>query len=168
MADYLDSFFGHVKTGGKPHFRGPLNWQVLDISETIKAALMDIHVIGNTSVNNPCLKKLAFFPISDTQIVCLFFDFGGILINGSDPVDPTPMLELADKIINSFRLEVGPKTLANWNAVKATCPDMSVTREFGELKWPIKIKDIGKAQPLPDESGLGVELIERERGGVEE
>jgi len=161
IVDYLHSYFGHVKTGGKPHFRGPLNWKILDISDTIKAAIMDIHVIGNTSINNPCLKKMIFFPISDTQIINLYFDFGGTLISGRDRVNPTPMLELADKIIASFRLEVGPKTLADWNAVKAVCPDMSITPEFGELKWPINPKDIGKAQPLPEEPKPSVELIER-------
>jgi len=164
IADYLNSFYGHVKTGRKPHYRGPLNWKILDISDTIKAALMDIHVIGNTSINNPCLKKMIFFPISDTQIINLYFDFGGTLISGRDPVNPAPMLELADKIIASFRLDVGPKTLVDWNAVKAVCPDMSITPEFGEFKWPINPKDIGKAQPLPEESKPSVELIERGKG----
>jgi hypothetical protein len=163
VVDYLNSYFGHVKTGQKPHFRGPLNWKILDISDTIKAALMDIHVIGNTSINNPCLKKMIFFSISDTQIINLYFDFGGTLISGRDPVNPAPMLELADKIIASFRLEVGPKTLADWNAVKAICPDMSITPEFGELKWPVNPKDIGKAQPLPQESKSSVKLIERDK-----
>ena len=161
IVDYLNSYFGHVKTGGRPHFRGPMNWRILDISDTIKAALMDIHVIGNTSKENPKLNRLVFFPISDRKLVCLFFDFGGTPIYKAGRVNPAPMLELADKIIASFRLEVGPKTLADWNAVKAICPDMSITPEFGELKWPINPKDIGKAQPLPQESKPSVELIER-------
>jgi hypothetical protein len=164
IVDYLNSFFGHVKTGGKPHFRGPLNWKVLDINDTIKAALMDIHVIGNTSKENPKLNRLVFFPISNKKLVCLFFDFGGTPIYKVNRVNPTPMLELADKIIASFRLEIGPQTLADWNAVKAVCPDMSITPEFGELKWPINPKDIGKAQPLPEESKPLVELIERGKG----
>lgn len=163
VTDYLNSYYGHIKTGGKPHYRGPLNWKVLDISSTIKAVLMDIHVIGNTSKEKPDLKRLAFFPISNTQIVCLSFNFGGVSIYKKEPVDPTPMLELFDKIIGTFKLEVGPKTLANWNAVKASCPDMSITQEFGELKWPIEKKDIGKAQPLPEDFAPSIDLPERQK-----
>ena len=35
---------------------------------------------------------------------------------------------------------------AHWNEVKKDCLDMSLTTEFGELKWPLKPADAGKRQ----------------------
>lgn len=58
--------------------------------------------------------------------------------------DQTPIIDLMQSIINSFRLEVGPDMQAQWDEVKAYCPDMSLTTEFGELKWPVNPKDVGK------------------------
>ena len=74
------------------------------------------------------------------------FDMLGTSLD--DPiVDDSPLFDLINKIINSFSLELGPQTLSQWQTVKEHCPDMSLTPEFGELKWPIKPEDVGKAQP---------------------
>ncbi len=41
--------------------------------------------------------------------------------------------------------------LADWKSVNADCPDMQLSENFAELKWPIKPEDVGKAQPIKKE-----------------
>ena len=147
IADYLNSYFGHKKSARKPRYRGPLNWQVLPISSSIKAVCFDIHDIGITSKENPNLLRLVAFPVSDSQFILLKFNFGGTLVYSKERVDAVNMFKLTDAIMNSFSLEVGEQTQAKWNDVQKQCGDMSLTSEFSEFKWPIKPADIGKVQP---------------------
>ena len=65
------------------------------------------------------------------------FNFGGTEIY-RDEVCAKPLFKLCDSIINSFRLDVGAQTQAEWDKVKATCTDMSITETMGEFPWPLK------------------------------
>lgn len=144
IADYLSSYYGHEKMGRKPRYRGPLNWCLLPISSSITAVCLDIHKIEQ-SVENPCLHRHVFFPVSHNRFIDIVFNYGGTRIV-EDTVNPQPMFDLNEAIINSFKLEVGPTMQAQWDEVKAYCPNMSLTTEFAELKWPIKPEDVGKVQ----------------------
>ncbi|TVZ38952.1 hypothetical protein P886_3338 [Alteromonadaceae bacterium 2753L.S.0a.02] len=137
IANNLDYRYGYHKNGRKPHYRGPLNWRVLAISKSIQAIVCDIHQIGNSSIENPLLVRLMFFPITPHAFIDIAFSFGGTEIY-NNTVCAEPMFKLCDSIINSFKLEVGPQTQEEWDKVKTTCPDMSLTDSFGELKWPLK------------------------------
>lgn len=141
IADSLDNCYGYSRTstGKKPHHRGPLNWRVLPISSSIQAVVCDIHTIGNTNKDNPKLTRELYIPISEHQLICIHFSFGGTSIYHDD-IRSKPMFELCNSIIDSMRLEVGEQTQAEWNKVKATCPDMSITETFGELPWPLKVE----------------------------
>jgi len=46
------------------------------------------------------------------------------------------MEALANDIINSFSLTLGPKTQAQLDQFKSDCPDMSLSNTFAPLKWP--------------------------------
>lgn len=135
VADYLDGRYGYNKIGRKPMYRGPLNWRILPLSSSIQAVVCDVHQIGNGAKDNPWLHRLIFFPVSPTQFICINFDFGGVEIYRDD-VRAKPLLKLCDSIIETFHLEVGEQTLKEWNKVKATCPDMSITQTMGEFPWP--------------------------------
>ena len=150
VADYLDSNYGHRKVGRNPHYRGPLNWGVLNISPTIQAALFDIHTIGNTCKENPGLEQLIVFPISPNQLVKIMLIYDGSYI-GEPVIDLQPLYNLANDVIRSFRLEVGPTLLKQWQEANADSQDTALTSSFAELKWPINPKDIGKAGPLVEE-----------------
>jgi hypothetical protein len=148
IADYLNSSYGLRKMGRKPRYRGPMNWRTLSISSSVRAVCFDLHKIEQ-SVENPALTRHIIFPISHNRFVDIEFHYGGMrLIDSSS--DITPLLDLNEAIMNSFSLEVGPTMQAQWDEVKAYCPDMSLTTEFAELKWPIKPEDVGKVQdPAP-------------------
>ncbi|WP_028875481.1 hypothetical protein [Teredinibacter turnerae] len=137
IANYLDHRYGYYRNGRKPRYRGPLNWRVLPISKSIQAVICDIHQIGNSSIDNPLLLRLVFFPVTPQTFIYITFSFGGTEIY-NNKVCAEPMFKLCDSIINSFHLDVGAKTQAEWEKVKATCPDMSITDSFGELPWPLK------------------------------
>lgn len=164
IADYLNSYYGHEKSGSKPSYRGPLNWKILPISSSIKAVCCDIHFIGNTSKDSPKLLRQIFFPITDNQFIRLHFDFGGTLVYQKDRLDAVNMFELTDSIIKSFSLDVGMHTQNSWDDVKIQCPDMSLSLEFGELKWPVKPDDIGKvqAEEIKEADILKIDNVENE------
>ncbi|WP_320820422.1 hypothetical protein [Thalassolituus sp.] len=144
IANYLDKTYGYDRSGKKPHYRGPLNWRVLPISSSLQAVVCDIHQIHNGSKENPSVSRLVFFPVSKHQFVRVLFDFGGISIH--DEIRAKPLFALCDSIIDSMRLNVGKSTQAQWDQVKATCPDMSLTENFGELPWPL-IKEKPSKKP---------------------
>ncbi|WP_018415678.1 hypothetical protein [Teredinibacter turnerae] len=137
IANFLDNRFGYQKNGRNSHYRGPLNWRSLPLSNSIQAVVCDIHQIGNSSKDDPLLIRLVFLPTTPNSFIYIAFDFAGTKIN-RDKVCAEPMFKLCDSIINSFHLDVGAKTQAEWDKVKATCPDMSITDSFGELPWPLK------------------------------
>lgn len=138
VASVLDCYYGYhqFNTKKRAFFRGPLNWRVLPISKSIQAIVCDIHAIGNGGKDNPHLYREIYIPVSATQILSIDLDFGGVNIY-QDEVCSKPMFELCDSIIDSLQLEVGEQTQAEWDKVKATCPDMSITETFGELPWPL-------------------------------
>lgn len=145
VANYLDDSYGYETNGSgkKPHYRGPLNWHLLGLTSSIKAITCDVHEVGNGSKENPLLHRLIFFPVAENRFVRLNFNFGGTEIY-RDEVRAKPLFELCDSIISSFRLEVGQQTLAEWEKVKASCPDMSLTETMMEFPWPLKYEKPSK------------------------
>ncbi len=147
ISDFLDNFYGYTRSGKKPHYRGPLNWRVLPLSPSIQGVVCDIHCIGNSSKENPTLHRTVFLPVSPKRFIRIIFDFGGTAIYQDEMCAP-PLFKLCDSIIDSMRLQVGKSTQAEWDKVKATCPDMSITETFGELPWPL-IKEKPSKKPKP-------------------
>lgn len=141
----LDIGYGYHKTGNGrgPHFRGPLNWQVLSLSESIKGIVCDIHCIGNSSRDNPTLHRKVYFPISHNQLILLVLDFGGTSIL-EDEVRSKPLFSLCNSIINSLKLEVGKQTLSKWEEISEATSDMSIVDSFPELPWPLKLEKQSK------------------------
>lgn len=136
VSDHLDFVYGYQRWGKKAIYRGPLNWHVLSLSSTVQAIVCDVHEIHNGGKDNPSLHRSIFFPVSEYQFVDVFFDFGGEAIY-RDTLRAKPLLSLCDSIIDSMTLDVGRLTLAKWEKVRETCPDMSLSEEFGEFPWPL-------------------------------
>lgn len=138
IANHLNLVFGYEKNGAgtKAHYRGPLNWQVLPISDSIKAVVCDIHTVGNSNKENPLLDRYLYFPIAPNKFIQLGFNFGGTEIF-RDALRYKPQHELCNSIIDSMRLEVGAQTKAEWEKVKETCPDISIAETMGEFEWPL-------------------------------
>jgi hypothetical protein len=135
LSDFLDHAYGYDRSGKRPHYRGPLNWSVLPMSPTVHGIVCDIHQIHNGSRDNPVVTRLVFFPVTSSQFIRVSFSFGGLDIH--DEVRAKPIFALCDSIIDSMRLEVGLSTQAEWNKVKESCPDMSLSETMGEFKWPL-------------------------------
>ena len=98
--------------------------------------------------------QLFAFPIGKQQ----FIVFTVPQHNGGSPTSKTlnnsEIEKMVEATFGSMKLELGQQTIADCGAVKATCPDMSLTPAFGLLKWPIKIEDVGKAPRLPEQDDL--------------
>lgn len=138
VADILDGSYGYRKNGSgrKAHYRGPLNWRVLPLSDSIQGVVCDVHCVGNSCNEDPTLHRLVYIPVTPSLMLSIILDFGGAGIY-TDEIRSKPLFELCNSIIDSMRLEVGEHTQAEWDKVKATCPDMSITDTFGELPWPL-------------------------------
>ncbi len=160
IANYLDISYGYDKAGRKPRYRGPLNWRVLPLSSSIQAVVCDIHHIGNSSKENPDLQRQIYFPITPQNMIRINFDFGDIDIY-RDEVRAKPLFKLCDSIIETFRMEVGKNTQAEWDKVKATCPDMSITDTFGELPWPLTLEKPSKGPKEKDITPSQAALIDQ-------
>lgn len=136
IADFLSSYFGHEKSGRKAYYRGPLHWETMALCESIYAASFDI-----CSEVDGSIKKYVVFPVSHDRFISIRFSG---FFEDEKRYDQTPLINLMKSITNTFRLEVGPDMQAQWDEVKAYGADMSLTNEYGELKWPIKPEDVGK------------------------
>ncbi|MDO6423450.1 hypothetical protein [Saccharophagus degradans] len=159
VANILDAGYGYERngTGKKAHYRGPLNWKVLPISSTVQGVVCDVHCIGNTSVENPVLLRQVYFPVSSNQLIRIKFEFGGTKIY-LDKVCAPRLFELCDSIINSLQLDVGETMLAEWNKVKESCPNMSITPTLGEFPWPLKLDKASKKQKEIDITPIQAKL----------
>jgi hypothetical protein len=143
-SDYFDHAYGYRRSGKQPHFRGPVNWSVLPLSESIQGALFDLHFIANEGRDNPSLTRVVSYPITAQNFIVIYFDLRGVDLQNE--IRAKPLFALCDSIIDSMRLEVGASTQAEWDKVKAICPDMSLTESFGELPWPL-IKEKPNKKP---------------------
>ena len=105
------------------------------MSPTVHGIVCDIHQIHNGSRDNPVVTRLVFFPVTTSQFIRVSFSFGGLDIH--DEVRAKPIFALCNSIIDSMRLEVGKSAQAEWDKVKETCPDMTLSDTMGEFKWPL-------------------------------
>lgn len=161
VADWLDSYYGHRKSGRSSLFAGPKDWKILGISKTIKAISMEVHKI-EFSRENPVIYKNIFFPISGNRFINITFNFSGLRRN-ENYTDATPVFDLCDKIMESFKLEVGPESLAQWQSIADTCPDMSLAPTFGELKWPIRKSRKKNQESEKEINPKPIDLIENDK-----
>ena len=142
IADFLSSRYGFDKIGREARYRGPLNWKIIMISPTLQAASFEVFDGQGSEII-----KHVVFPVSHDRFVCI--SFVGLYQRDIN-YDQTPLINLMESIIDSFTFEVGPIMQAQWNEVKSYCPDMSLTAQYGELKWPIKPENVGKPiEPSP-------------------
>ncbi len=135
IADYMDHSYGYQRYGKRADCRAPLNWEVLRLSESIQGVKFDFHHIANGGRDNPELVRVVVFPINSSQFVIVYFDMATLLLH--DEVTTKPTIALCDSIIDSMRLNVGKKTLSEWEKVKDNCPDMSLSETMGEYQWPL-------------------------------
>jgi hypothetical protein len=130
LSNYLNTQYGHEHDSkGVARYTAPINWQV---HQQLPVFSVSFDVEGNNA--DFCY----FFPISDTHFIRLNFFFYG----GSDIKFKEEMKVLAKEIIQSVTLELGPQSQAQWDRVKAECPDMNLSESFAPLQWPIKPEDI--------------------------
>ena len=142
IADFLSSRYGFEKIDREARYRGPLSWKIIMISPTVQAASFEVFDGQGSEIT-----KHVVFPVSHDRFVCI--SFGGLYQRDMN-YDQTPLINLLESIIDSFTLEVGPTMQAQWNEIKSFCPDMSLTAEYGELKWPIKPESVGNSvEPSP-------------------
>jgi len=138
LANYLNTRYGHEQTDGVADYRAPVSWQVHQQLPVFSASFEIGGINGDL---------FYVFPISDTHFIKLSFN----LSNWDNLREE--MRAVAKQIIESLTLELCAESQAQWDRVKATCPDMQLSETFAPLQWPIKPEDIEKpAVEMPNEN----------------
>lgn len=130
IANFLDTRYGYKEYRGTPRYRAPVNWTVHD-SLPVFSASFDVK--GSN-------ERLYFvFPVSDDAFIQLVVRYSG----GGEALR-SHMETIAKQIVNSVSVELSPEAQAQWDRVKSECPNMSLSKTFAPLDWPIKPEDIEK------------------------
>lgn len=128
ITNYLNTLYGFKDSLGKATYQAPINWRTHS-NLPVFSASFDI---------KPSNESLLYvFPISHRHFVKMEFAYIGI----GDKLRQQ-MEALANRIIDSVTLELGPETQSQWDEISAQCADMSLCEEFPPLKWPIKREEI--------------------------
>jgi hypothetical protein len=140
IADYLNSYYAHEVDAEGPTNIGPLNWQPVQ-NFPAPAARFTLEATRKRE-----RKHYFCFPITDHHIAMVIFTVSPY----SEKLSLQPMHELMENIIASIKLELSPEAQTQLDAVKAQCPDMSLSETFSPLKWGDQIR----AGEQPDLEGL--------------
>ena len=138
VANYLNSSahaHDKIPLSDTPRWTAPVNWQVLDHLTVPMVKFDELPPSYEKTAPERCF----FFPLGDRYLGALFFGihkyFSGSAEKEAHLIDDKPMDELIDNIINSIQLTLSPEAQAQYDRVKAECPDMRVTEDFPPLDW---------------------------------
>lgn len=138
IGDYLSYLFSKNidDETGKQHFIAPVDWTPLNNLPVVEARL---RVIPDEEVALRTIRHLAFFPITDSLLICVHF-MPRQLGRGSQEerdkrVSRDPMYELVDNIINSIELTLSPEAKAQQKKALAELEDTSLIKDYPPLQW---------------------------------
>jgi len=117
-------------------FDAPVNWQPL---HQLPVNAVRMEAVPRDFSAHKTRNHLMFFPISDDVMAKLFFRPSRLLgLPRSEldkRVDPTPMHELMDNIINSIQLELSPEAKAQQERALAGLENTELVKDYPPLKW---------------------------------
>ncbi len=138
LADYLTSLYGHDTYSDVCRWRAPVNWAPR-VNLPIPSVVFDVMPSNNSDTNR---EQLFCFPVTDRHIlkVALIHELYSHNMNIARKdlkqyFDIKPMETLANQIIDSFQFKLSPEIQAQFDKVKAECPDMRLSESFAPLKW---------------------------------
>ena len=139
LANHLISLYGHEGSNTNRSSVAPINWTP-NKSLPVPAVVYDIMPAPEN--NTGSREQIFSFPVTNQHILKVILvhdiydqDMALSIEQLKDLFDVTPMEQLADDILKSFKLTLSPEIQAQYDRVKATCPDMSLVEEFAPLKW---------------------------------
>ena len=138
VADFLtSSYYAYQKQPltEKPRWTAPVNWRVLD---GLPVPVVSFDILP-PSYEKTANERSFLFPVGDHYLAEVSFSihkyYNGSAEEEAHLIDDKPMDELIDNIINSIQLTLSPEAQAQYDRVKAECPDMRVTEDFPPLDW---------------------------------
>ncbi|GLS27174.1 hypothetical protein [Marinibactrum halimedae] len=155
LAHYLADKWGKAEEDDKTRalYKGPTNWTPYS-NFPVPCARFNIE----PNVAYTTLIHELVFPISNNFICSIWFRFGlkNIELPENEKIYDTDIWRLIEDIINSIDFKLQGESLKQFEAVKAQCPDMSLTKEFAPLNFPMHpddwLKQTGAAADLLEHS----------------
>lgn len=139
VGDYLDDMYSHrlVKSRNDiQEFIAPINWQPLN-HLSVNAVRME--VLPQEFSPHRTIEHLAFFPLADDLMVRLWFEptrFENIpRVEMDKLVNPKPMHDMIDNIINSIQLNLSAEAQAQQAKALEGLADTSLVKHFPPIKW---------------------------------
>ena len=128
ISNYLDARYGHELYHQKALWIAPFNWRVMNIPP-IQAAHF---FVQPSSLGTSSPYQLLMFPVTDNHLlkVSIFHQYN------RKKVDATDIIELANKIMASFRIEFSPEMSEHLERIKVEANGAALGDHFPPLQWP--------------------------------
>ncbi|WP_143735618.1 hypothetical protein, partial [Microbulbifer mangrovi] len=142
ISGYLTAEYGHDEWDrGEARYTGPLNWNSIKGLPVPAARLLVQNSIDRH-------RHFYFFlPVSRNRIITLTFSYNQCISGSFEKrdaaINPKPILELIDQIIDSVEFTPSTELERELNEIRKICPDLSTSKEFPPLKWPATVDETG-------------------------
>jgi len=137
VGDFLTVRYSKDKDEGIPYWMAPMHWTVMGTLPCV-AARMGVYPVRDTNYGGNISEHL-FFPVGDHYLVHFIFS-PSLLVNEywqerEKEVDPTPVNQLLNGIIDSLKVTLSPEAQAQQARALEGLMDTSLTPTFPPLKW---------------------------------
>lgn len=139
ISDYLTFLYGHRLNKFRNNIQeyvAPLDWQPLN---TLPVNVASLRVESHDFTPYRRNSRMVFFPIADDIMVLFSFDPSRLKnlpkAEMDKLVNPQPMYDMIDNIINSIQLKLSPEAQARQAKAVEGLTDTSLVRNFPPIKW---------------------------------
>lgn len=139
IGDYLTFLYGHRLNKFRNNIQeyvAPLDWQPLN---TLPVNVASMRVESHDFTPYRRNSRMVFFPIADDILVLFSFDPSRLKnlpkAEMDKLVNPQPMHDMIDNIINSIRLTLSPEAKAQQEKALEGLTDTSLVKHFPPIKW---------------------------------
>lgn len=138
IADYLGYLYSHhvIQSRSIQKFIAPVRWTPLNY---LSVNAVKLEMEEQASIRGGIDRILVFFPLLDDLMVVMHFEasrLSNLLKAEIDKlVDPKPMHDMVDTIIQSIQLKLSPEAQAQQVKALEGLADTSLTKHFPPIKW---------------------------------
>ncbi|WP_431686031.1 hypothetical protein [Hahella sp. NBU794] len=131
----LTQEYGSESSNGRSSYDAPVNWSIKG-DFPVPCATYEVLTAPNRS---GLRKKSMVFPVEHGVLATISFHFQqfaiGTLADQDKLINPQPLYELAQNIIDSVQLQLSPNILNEYQEIRSQHPDVALSEELKPLKW---------------------------------
>lgn len=139
IGDYLDYRYSHHLVNSRndiQEFIAPIDWTPLN---HLPVNAVKLAVRQQEFFRGRIGRNYVFFPLADNLMVVMYFEASCLKNLPKEEIDklvnPQPMYDMIDSIINSIQLELSPEAQAQQAKALEGLADTSLVKHFPPIKW---------------------------------